>query len=255
MHAILLALMALEVGAVTDLYQARDYKDASADGASHVVEYRLLSPEKIEPGKRYPLVLFLHGAGERGDDNKSQLKYFPEWMAAPAMRAKYPCFILAPQCPNNEKWVDVPWDKSTSQPLPKNPSASMQHAIGMMDEIIKSEPVDEHRIYLTGLSMGGYGTWDLAMRMPERFAAIAPCCGGGDVTKADLLVHIPTFCYHGDADPAVPVQRSRQMIAAIRKAGGNPKYTELPGVGHDSWTRAYHDPDGIVPWMFEQVKK
>lgn len=255
MIAILLAILALEAGAVTDQYQTREYKFTAADGVGHAIKYRLLVPEKVEPGHKYPLVLFLHGAGERGDDNQLQLKYFPTWMAEPAMRAKYPCFIIALQCPNDQKWVDVPWDKSTSQPMPKNPSEPMQHAIGILDEIIKTEPIDTHRIYLTGLSMGGYGTWDLAMRMPDRFAAIAPVCGGGDVSKAALLVNIPIFCYHGDADPAVPVARSRAMIAAIEKAGGHPKYTELHGVGHDSWTRAYQDADGIVPWMFAQVKK
>ena len=215
----------------------------------------MLSPEKIEPGKKYPLVLFLHGAGERGDDNKSQLQYFPEWMATADMRAKYPCFILAPQCPDDEKWVDVSWDSENFSRHAQEPSESMRHAIGMMNELIKSQPIDTHRIYLTGLSMGGYGTWDLAMRMPDRFAAIAPCCGGGDCSKADLLVNIPSLGYHGDADPAVPVERSRVMIAGLKKAGGHPKYAELPGVGHDCWTRAYHDADGIVPWMFEQVKK
>ena len=114
MHVVLLALLALEAGAVTDQFQERDYKYAAPDGSTHLVKYRLLSPEKIEPGKKYPLVLFLHGAGERGSDNQSQLKYFPTWMAAPDMRAKYPCFIIAPQCPIGKKWVEVPWDKSVS---------------------------------------------------------------------------------------------------------------------------------------------
>jgi predicted peptidase len=254
MHVILMALLAMEVGAV-DQYQERTYTSAAPDGTSHAFKYRLLSPEKIEPGKQYPLVLFLHGAGERGDDNKSQLKYFPEWMAAAEMRAKYPCFILAPQCPNGSKWVELPWDSRVSQAMPKEPSESMQHAIGMMDELIKTQPIDTHRIYLTGLSMGGYGTWDLAMRMPDRFAAIAPCCGGGDSSKAALLVNMPIFNYHGDADHAVPVERSRGMIEAIKKAGGHPKYAELPGVDHNCWTAAYKDPNGVVPWMFEQVKK
>jgi predicted peptidase len=255
MHAILLAVLALEAGAVTDQYQERTYTYAAPDGTSHAIKYRLLSPEKIEPGKKYPLVLFLHGAGERGDDNKAQLKFFPEWMAAADMRAKYPCFILAPQCPNGSKWVELPWDSKVSQDMPKEPSEPMRQAIGMMYEIIKTEPIDKHRIYLTGLSMGGYGTWDLAMRMPDRFAAIAPCCGGGDSSKAALLIHIPIFCYHGDIDHAVPVERSRLMIEAIKKAGGDPKYTELHGVDHNCWTAAYTDPKGVVPWMFDQVKK
>jgi predicted peptidase len=261
MHPALFVLLALETAAVDQspapaaAYQVRNYSYASADGKTQTVPYRLLTPARIEPNKRYPLVIFLHGAGERGSDNLAQLKYFPQWMAAAEMRTKYPCFLLAPQCPANEKWVDSPWDKKHSQPLPKEPSESMKQVIGMMDELLKSEPIDTHRVYLTGLSMGGYGSWDLAERMPERFAAVAPLCGGGDDTKVDRLVGIPIWAFHGDADPAVPVERSREMIAALKKAGGQPKYTELPGVGHDCWTTAYKDSTGLIAWMFEQVKK
>ncbi len=261
MHAALLVLLALETAAVdqnpspASLYQARTYSYATDDGKTVKIAYRLLTPEHVEPGKKYPLVVFLHGAGERGNDNVAQLKFLPEWMAAPEMRKKYPCFILAPQCPNDKKWVEVPWDKKHSQPMPKEPSEQMRQVVGMMDELLKSEPIDSHRVYLTGLSMGGYGSWDLAERMPERFAAVAPICGGGDDTKADRLVGIPLWAFHGDADPAVPVDRSREMIAAIKKAGGTPKYTELPGVGHNSWTTAYQDSTGLIKWMFEQVKK
>ena len=255
MSTLLLALLALEVGAVTDSYQERQYNYKSDDGASHSFKYRLLAPQKIEPGKKYPVVLFLHGAGERGSDDTAQLKYFPTWMAEPKMRAEYPCFLIAPQCPSGEKWVNSPWDKRTSQPLPDKMSEPMRIAVGIMNEVIKTEPVDTNRIYLTGLSMGGYGTWDLAERMPEKFAAVVPICGGGDDTKADRLVNIPLWCWHGGADPAVPVERSRQMIAAIKKAGGHPHYTELPGVGHDSWTHAYTDSkESVIPWMFEQKK-
>ncbi len=102
--------------------------------------------------------------------------------------------------------------------------------------------------------MGGYGSWDLAERMPERFAALAPVCGGGDETKADRLAALPIWAWHGDADTAVPVERSRRMVAAIERAGGKPKYTELPGVGHDSWTPAYHGPDNLLAWLFAQSK-
>ena len=255
MSALLLAILALEAGAVTDTIHERNYVYKTDDGATHTFKYRLLTPEKIEPGKKYPVVLFLHGAGERGNDDTAQLKYLPTWMAAPKMRAAYPCFLIAPQCPSGEKWVDSPWNKRTSQPLPDKMSQPMKIAVGILDDVIKTEPVDKHRIYLTGLSMGGYGTWDLAERMPDRFAAVAPICGGGDDSKADRLVKIPLWCWHGDADPAVPIERSRQMIAAIEKAGGHPKFTVLPGVGHNSWTKAYTDPHGVIPWMFEQRKK
>ena len=258
MMTTLVALMALELGAMPKaetvaLYEARTYDLATPDGTQQFA-YRLLKPEKIEPGKKYPVVLFLHGAGERGSDNQLQLAYFPEWIASAESRAKYPCFVIAPQCPGGKKWSDADW--GAKGPIPQAEiTAPMKAAVGMLDELIKSEPVDTRRVYLTGLSMGGYGSWDQAERTPERFAAVAPICGGGDVRLADRLVKTPIWAWHGDADGAVPVERSRQMIAAIEAAGGKPKYTELKGVGHDSWTAAYTDPAGVVPWMFEQAKQ
>ena len=125
----------------------------------------------------------------------------------------------------------------------------------MMDEIIQSKPIDQHRIYLTGLSMGGFGTWELAARLPERFAAVAPLCGGGDTNKADRLVGLPLWCFHGDKDDQVPVERSREMIEAIKRAGGHPKYSELPSVGHDCWNTAYKESSGLIQWMFVQRKQ
>jgi predicted peptidase len=234
-----------EVGTVT--YTGGDYKDEAFN-------YRLLKPEKIEPGKKYPLVLFLHGAGERGTDNVNQLKYFPDMMAEPQYRAKYPCFVIAPQCRQGKQWVEVPWGDKNSTPL-KDVGHQMAVVLKIFDAVTKDNPVDEQRVYLTGLSMGGYGSWDLAMRAPERFAAVVPICGGGDETHADRLVKTPLWAWHGDADNAVPVDRSRKMIEAIKAAGGSPKYTELKGVGHNSWDNAYHGPDNAIPWMFEQAKK
>ncbi len=259
MHALVFALTAMTLSAdpvdPTKLYEAHTLKLTSGEHQDVEYGYRLLKPVKIEDGKKYPLVLFLHGAGERGSDNKAQLKFFPTVMASAENREKYPCFIIAPQCHNNAKWVDVNWSESKSQPMPEKPSEDMQAALAALEEVTKSEAVDGNRIYLTGLSMGGYGSWDLAARMPEHFAAIAPICGGGDETKADKIAKQPIYVYHGDQDNAVPVVNSRGMIAAITKAGGTPKYKELPGVGHNSWDRAYSDADGVIPWMFEQVKK
>jgi predicted peptidase len=253
MPAILLALLALEVGAVNG-YQEMELQHKTKDGVTQTIKYRLLKPEKIEAGKKYPVVLYLHGAGERGNDNVSQLKFFPTWMAEADRRAKYPCFVIAPQCPNNEKWVNSPWDKKTSQPLQPEMTEPIKAAVEMLDAVIAENPVDKDRVYLTGLSMGGYGTWDLAARMPERFAAAAPICGGGDDKQAERLTKLPIWAWHGGADPIVPPQRTRQMIEAIKKAGGSPKFTEIPGVGHDSWTKAYTSPDGLIPWLFEQTK-
>jgi predicted peptidase len=251
---VLLELCAMGHGQdVTKLYQPENLTSTSPEGESLKLPYRLLKPAHIESGKVYPLVLFLHGAGERGTDNEKQLKYLPTWLASDENRQKYPCFVIAPQCPDEMKWSNVPWDGRESEPL-SNISRPMQAVVGILDNVIEHYPIDRSRIYLTGLSMGGYGSWELAERMPERFAALVPICGGGDETKADRLINLPTWAWHGDADQAVPVERSRRMIAAIEAAGGKPKYTELPGIGHDSWTPAYTGPAGLLPWLFEQAK-
>lgn len=224
----------------------------SVTEAGQAVEfrYRLLAPAAPVAGERYPLVLFLHGAGERGRDNDKQLKYLPTWLAEPALRDRHPCFLLAPQCREGERWVDVSWADTTSAPQGA-PTTDLLAAVAAMQHVIAHEAVDPARIYLTGLSMGGFGTWDLAARQPERFAAILSICGGGDEATAPRLAKLPIWCFHGDADTVVPVERSRRMIEAVRAAGGNPKYSELPGVGHDSWTPAYRDPT-VLDWLFAQ---
>lgn len=237
-----------------ELYEERSVT-IKTDGKDETFKYRLLKPAKVEASKKYPLVLFLHGAGERGDDNKAQLKYGPTWLAEDKNREKYPCYVLAPQCHTGKKWAEVDWSAATSTPMAPEPGSQMKAVLAALDDTIKKEQVDESRLYLTGLSMGGYGSWDLAARQPERFAAVVPICGGGDEKQAAKLTKLPIWVWHGDADKAVKVERSRQMVAAIKAAGGSPKYSELPGVGHDSWTAAYNGPENCLSWLFEQQKK
>jgi len=242
---------------ITDVAEA--YEERSISIATGVTtaefRYRLLVPDPaITHGRqddRYPLVLYLHGAGERGSDNAKQLKYLPTWLAEPPLRHTRPCFVLAPQCRMDERWVDVSWADATSTPQPAAPSVDLAAAVAALEDVLAREAVDPDRIYLTGLSMGGYGVWDLATRMPDRFAAILPVCGGGDERVAASLAALPIWCFHGDADTAVPVQRSRTMIAAVKAAGGRPIYSELVGVGHDSWTPAYRDAF-VLDWLFSQ---
>ena len=236
-------------------FEEQTYEYTGGEYHNEPFKYRLLKPLSIEPGKLYPVILFLHGAGERGSDNIMQIKHFPEVMVKPENREKYACFLVVPQCRTDKKWVDRSWSSFKSQDMPAEPSDQMKVAIGALDYVMKTYPCDPDRVYLTGISMGGYGSWDLAARMPERFAAVSPICGGGDDKQAGRLVNLPIWAWHGDVDTAVPVSRSREMIAAIEKAGGHPKYTELPGVGHNSWTTAYTRPDGVIPWLFEQVRK
>lgn len=213
--------------------------------------YRLLKPEGLSTERRYPLVLFLHGAGERGADNERQLAYFPERMETPGLRSRHPAFVLAPQCPEGHRWVEVDWSSPVSTPFPDEPSPAMLGAIAALREVVRDHPVDPSRIYLTGLSMGGFGVWDLATRHPEWFAAAAPICGGGDEGAAVRLVGLPLWAWHGAEDPVVAVSRSRGMVGTLERLGQDVRYTELEDRGHDVWHQAYGDGD-FLDWMFRQ---
>ena len=216
-----------------------------ADNANRTYPYRLLIPSHDD--SKLPLIVFLHGAGERGHDNKSQLVYLPQRVISEAHFRDKPCYLLALQCPTNEQWA--PYD-ADDEPLGK-PSPSIRAVMAAMQEVIEERNVDPSRIYLTGLSMGGYGSWDLAARHPEWFAAVVPVCGGGRPNTAPRLIDVPIWAFHGTDDHDVAEAESLAMIEAIRSAGGTPAYTALQGVGHDSWHYAY-GPRGAIEWMFAQ---
>lgn len=216
-----------------------------------VLPYQLLQPN--EHKGKLPLVIFLHGSGERGSDNEAQLRHGAPLFAKPEIRERFPCYVIAPQCPADQKWADVDWSKPTMTQSPQ-PSAPMKLLLGLLDALPKEFPdIDLDRIYVTGLSMGGYGTWDLITRFPERFAAAVPICGGGDAEKAAAIAALPVWAFHGGADSVVPVELTRKMVAGIQAAGGTPLYWEYPRVGHDCWTLAYQEPE-LLPWMFAQTR-
>ena len=247
-------LVVMQSEAAVELYDAHEYHYTGGDYEDEAFGYRLMAPAEVESGKTYPLVLFLHGAGERGDDNVKQLMYFPELMADADHREKYPCYVLAPQCRRNKWWAGLrrraESDESDDDGDPR--THQMRVVEGILAETLENYPIDRSRVYLTGLSMGGYGSWDLAARHPDWFAAVVPICGGGDASQAESLATVPIWAAHGGADPVVPPARSQEMIEAIRAAGGEPKYTEYEGVGHNSWTPAYEAEDGVIAWMFQQ---
>jgi len=251
--ASILLLSPVALMASVDDFEVRETKFTGGDYQDETFRYLLLKPETIEPGKKYPLVLFLHGAGERGTDTELLKKHFLPAISSDEFREKFPCFVVAPQCRADEWWVKLPAERTRAgTQFQDEPAVQLQSALQIVDEVIDAFPVDKNRLYLTGNSMGGYGSWDLAMRQPDRWAAVVPICGGGDETKGEKLVGVPIWAVHGDADPAVPVERTRNMIAAIKAAGGSPKYTEYAGVAHDSWTQTYADPNGVLDWMFRQ---
>jgi predicted peptidase len=212
----------------------RVYKDADGTESKYVV----FVPDDYKGDKEYPVILFLHGAGETlgGKAKPEQVGIGP----AIKKRAKtFPFVVVIPQSHKRTWRADSP---------------DAKRALAILDLVQKTYKTDPKRVYLTGLSMGGYGTWSLAAAHPERWAAIVPICGGGDPKQAEKIKDIPCWCFHGDADKAVPVQRSRDMIKALKAAGGNPRYDEYPGVGHNSWDRAYGT-DELYSWLLEQKRK
>jgi predicted peptidase len=225
------------------------------------VEYhfRVFTPKGWSKKKKWPVILFLHGAGERGDDNLAQTRVG----IGPAIlqqNAKFPFIVVLPQCPKN-RW----WTEPEMQAL----------ALNALDQTVKELNGDGNRTYLTGLSMGGYGSWAIVAKNPSRFAALAVVCGGvrppprvnvpqpsdGLAASADPYGAVaakvgktPVWVFHGGADPVVPVTESRKMVEALKAAGGNVRYNEYEGVGHNSWDKAYAEPE-IFTWMLAQKLK
>jgi predicted peptidase len=195
----------------------------------------------------------LHGSGERGDDNEKQLRHGVPEFASPENRKKYPCFLAAPQCPAGAKWVDVDWS-AEAQPQPEKIAEPLRLALELTKSLREEFSVDPGRVYVTGLSMGGYGTWDAITRRPEDFAAAVPICGGGDPSRVERIARVPIWVFHGARDPVVKPSRSRDMVVALMTAGGAPGYTQYPDVAHESWVPAYREPK-LFEWLFAQKRK
>ena len=228
----------------------------SPDG--HALRYRLFAPE-TEPGKKYPLVVFLHGAGERGTDNKKQVEaqYGAQMWAREEVQKEHPCFIAAPQCPTDCRWTD---------------DAVHTLVVEMIYGLLRDFPTDASRVYLTGLSMGGMGTWFLTAAHPELFAAAAPICGAAKLETARGIKSMPVWAFHAEEDPVVPaagpLKRDKSYLGtrlivteALRHGATDIRYTEYPasyitekyGHGHVSWVEAYDDKE-FIEWMFAQRK-
>jgi len=203
------------------VYQAEIRKTVQANYLLYI------PPGYGKQGEEWPLILFLHGAGERGDDVEKVKIHGPAKLAGEGK--DFPFIILSPQCPE-EGW----WPTDFVMPL--------------LDEVVRRQAVDEDRIYLTGLSMGGFGTWALAIEHPERFAAIAPICGGGDPKRVSRIKHVPVWVFHGAKDEVVPMEKSEVMVKALEEAGGDVKFTVYPEATHDSWTETYNNPE-LYEWF------
>lgn len=213
------------------------------------LNYRMLYPD-ANALRKYPLVIFLHGSGERGSDNEAQLKWGVMNFATDENMMRYPALVIAPQCPENSGWSNFLRKEMKLDPVPAKP---MQLLIKLIQQLVKTMPVDTSRIYITGLSMGGYGTYDAIERYPHLFAAAVPVCGAGDTSRAAGIAHIPIWIFHGAEDPVVDPRFSLDMFTALVKAGAHPGFTSYPETGHFSWLAAYSDPL-LLQWLFRQHK-
>jgi predicted peptidase len=199
--------------------------------------YLLFLPDDYgeNPDRKWPLILYLHGIGERGDD--LELVKIHGIAKVVEKRPSFPFVAVSPQCPDGTLW----WHHSLILK-------------GMLDDILARYAVDPNRVYLTGNSMGGYGTWSLAMAYPDRFAAIAPICGGGMPEWVAALKDVPVWAFHGADDAAVPLERGQRMVDALRACGGTVRFTVYPGVGHNSWTQTYDDPE-LYAWFLQHSRR
>lgn len=232
--------------------EARTYTNAKY---SHSLPYRLYKPLNYNSQQSYPLVLFLHGSGERGNDNYLQISKHcvADYLADSNNSAKYPCFILAPQCPAKENWIEN-WGNGPGAETNPSLSDELDMVMDNIAQLKREFSIDAKRVYVIGLSMGGYGAWGLIGRYPDTFAAAVPMSSGGDSRTTLVLKDKPIWAFHSEDDSTVYVENSREMIKNIKFVGGNPKYTEYPAslhLGHGCWETTYAR-DDLFPWLFSQ---
>ncbi len=216
--------------------------------------YRQFTP-RVEEGKSYPLLVFLHGYGERGRDNRKQLKHCAADIIAFIEEEEEPCFFLMPQCPDDMRWVRYvrPMTEAPHR-MDRYPTLPLQLVERLIEAKIAELPIDPRRVYIAGLSMGGFATWELLSRRPDLFAGAVAICGGGDPRQVARFRDIPIRVFHGSADRVVAPSYSRVMVEALREAGAAEViYTEYEGVEHDSWTQTCADRE-VWRWLFAKSR-
>jgi hypothetical protein len=225
--------------AMAEPFEARTYVNSEGDS----LLYRLLTPLHYDSTRKYPLAICLSGGGGRGTDNVIQIEgsWAAQLLSEYKNRAEYPCFIFVPQCPPDAQWGGLPGLRSVD--------SLVFETIGALETEFE---IDTHRRYVIGESLGGYGSWYFISSRPNMLAAAIPVCGGGDPGLAKNIINVPVWAFHGEKDRSVPVKLSREMIHAIKDAGGNPRYTELEGEGHII-PNSLKTP-GLLDWLFAQKR-
>lgn len=223
------------------------------NAAGATLAYRMSAPQFPEPGKRYPLILFLHGSGECGDDNLKQIKVGLPALMASLLKRGESVIVVAPQCPSGSWWVKA-LARTPEYAASAEPASPLALTLELCRTLVAERAADPERLYITGLSLGGFGTWDAVQREPGMFAAAAPVCGGGDIRRVREIRRLPLWVFHGAEDKNVSVECSRRMVAALRQAGSRTvRYTEYEKAAHNVWDRAYADPE-LAAWLLKQKR-
>jgi len=245
------------------LIQAQDleqYEYKKFIQSGDTLPYRVLLPLNYDSSKAYPLLIFLHGRGESGNDNKKQLTHGARLFLADSVREQYPAIVVFPQCAAADYWSNVQTvaDKNGKRTFyfvaDGDPSRSMRLLTSLTDNLFRQYKIRRQQVYVMGLSMGGMGTFELVRRRPGVFAGAVAICGGADPATAAAIRQPGWWIFHGAKDDVVLPSFSRQMVAALRKTGARVRYTEYPGANHNSWDPAFAEP-GLLKWLFSQHKK
>ncbi|MBC7821694.1 MAG: prolyl oligopeptidase family serine peptidase [Planctomycetaceae bacterium] len=224
-------------GGATSAFEVREFQASN----KQTLRYSLFTTKNVAAGAKLPLVLCLHGAG--GNTEAAKV------LASPEQQRQHPCFIVAPACEaRKSRWVIGTFRNKPDQ------RAVEPELMEALDKLLRDSAIDPDRVYLTGQSMGGLGTWGLIVAHPDRFAAAVPVCGTWEPNDAAKIAKVPVWAFHGAKDPTVPVEGSRRMIEAMKAAGGSPRYTEYPDVAHGSWGAAYATTE-MWDWMFQQRRQ
>jgi predicted peptidase len=225
-------------------FLAKAYRNAKGE----TMPYRVFVPTSYNAKQKFPLILWLHGAAGRGDDNTLQISggntLGTHIWTKPENQAKFPAFVLAPQCPEGKSWAR-PWGAT--------PTETLRIALEILDAVMKEYAIDPDRVIVAGQSMGGEGTWAALMHARGRFAAAIPLCGYGEDGAVELVDRVPVWVFQGVGDPGVSVAWAREWVAGLRKTGASVKYTEYPGVGHQVWERAFLEPE-LITWVMSQKR-
>lgn len=243
---------------IFSLFSYAQFKNASFMINGHTLPYQIMYPENYDETKAYPLVVFLHGAGERGNDNQKQLTHGKQFLID-NFHLAHPSIVIAPQCPTDSYWANVMRHQIDNKMtltfgVSDSPTQPMNTLMALIQYWLSSEKIDTGKVYVGGLSMGGMGTLELLWRMPRTFTAAFPICGGADLSKLSLYAkNTAVWIFHGSDDSVVPAQNSRDIYKNLKELGCDTEYTEYEGVNHNSWDNAFQEKD-LATWLFTHTK-